>query len=171
MFEKIGFWLRSQNRHGIHSPFVYGFLDRTLYARKRPGCTPEQQLLLAAAEHFAPTRVGSTSCGAVLAGWLGEKQPQAHGGQPPYDLFMASQPGEELEALLNDPALWHNDSVVFVGGLREGDQARQAWQRLCSLPQVRVTLETYRAGLLFFRPQQAPQHFRIRLKSSIFKRS
>lgn len=171
MFEKIGFWLRSRNRHGIHSPFVYGFLDRTLYARKRPGCTPEQRLLLAAAEHFGPTRVGVSPCGSALADWLRPHLPGRIWGQPPYDLYIAGRPGEGLEKCLNDPKWWHNDSVVFVGGLRGGKKARLAWERLCSLPQLPVTLETYRAGLLFFRRQQAPQHFRIRLKSSNFKRS
>ncbi len=171
MFEKIGFWLQSHNRHGIHSPFVYDFLDRTLYARKRPGCTPEQRLLLAAAEHFGPTRVGASPCGAALADWLGGHLPEGICGQPPYDLYIAGRPGEELEKRLNDPEWWHNDSVVFVGGLRGGTNAHQAWKRLCGLPRLRVTLETYHAGLLFFRRQQAPQHFRIRLKSSIFNRS
>ena len=171
MFEKIGFWLRSRNRHGIHSPFVYGFLDHTLYARECPGCTPEQRLLLAAALHFGPRRIGVGPGGNALADWLRPYLPEGAWGEPPYDLYIAGRPGEELEKTLNEPAFWHNESVIFVGGLREGSHARGAWQRLCCLPQLRVTLETYRAGLLFFRRQQARQHFRIRLKSSIFKRS
>lgn len=172
MFGKVWFWLRSRNRHGIHSPFIYAFLDRTLYARKRPRCTPQQQLLLAVSEHFKPGRVGVSPAGAALADWLRPHLPGAQWGQPPFDLFIAGHPGEDcLEAQLADPARWHNESVIFVSGLREGARARQAWKRLCALPQLRVTLETYRAGVLFFRRQQAPQHFRIRLKSSIFKRS
>jgi len=171
MFGKIWFWLLSNNRHGIHSPFVYDFLDRALYARRRPGCDPEQRLLMAAAEHFAPLRVGVSPSGAALAQWLKPRLPEAQWGQPPYDLYIAGRPGEAWENSLSDPEMWHNETVIFVGGLREGTLARQAWKHLCSLPKLRVTLETYRAGLLFFRRQQAPQHFKIRLKSSIFKRS
>lgn len=171
MFGKIWFWLSSRNRHGIHSPFVYDFLDRTLYARRFRGCDPEQRLLLAVSEHFAPRKVGASPSGAALAQWLRPCLPEAQWGQPPFDLYIAGRPGEELVEMLTDPALWHNESVIFVGGLRGGTRARKAWKQMCSLPQLRVTLETFRAGLLFFRRQQAPQHFKIRLKSSIFKRS
>ncbi len=166
---KLGFWWQARNRHGVHSPFVYGFLERSLYARKRPGCSPEQQLLLAAAEHFAPLRVGFTPSAADRADWLKTRLPDARWGLPPYDLFIADCPGTELEAQLADHSKWHNESVIFVGGLRTGPSARRAWKKLCLMPRLRVILETYRAGLLFFRSQQAPQHFKIRLKSSIFR--
>ncbi len=171
MLSALWFWFGARNRHGIHSPFVYAFLERTLYARRRRGCNPEQQLLLAACEHFGPKRVGVAASAAGLGAWLKPALPLASWGSRPFDLYIAGCPGPELEARLADPALWHNDSVLFVGGLRSGPEARRSWKRLCALPQLRVSLETYRAGLLFFRSQQAPQHFKIRLKSSIFKRS
>lgn len=171
MSSALWFWFRSRNRHGVHSPFVYDFLERSLYARKRPGCSPEQQLLLAASEHFAPVRVGASPSASDWAGWLKPHLPEALWGSPPYDLYIADRPGTELESQLADHSLWHNESVIFVGGLRSGTEARRAWKRLCALPRLRVSLETYRAGLLFFRRQQAPQHFKIRLKSSTFKGS
>lgn len=169
MFSALRFWFSARNRHGVHSPFIYDFLERTLYARGRPGNNPEQQLLLAACEHFGPKRVGYAPSAYAWAARLKPALPEARWGTPPFDLFIADCPGPELEASLADPALWHNDSVVFVGGLRGGPESRNAWKRLCARPELRVSLETYRAGLLFFRSQQAPQHFKIRLKSAIFR--
>lgn len=166
---KLGFWWQARNRHGVHSPFVYGFLDRTLYARRRRACTREQHLLLAACEHFTPKRVAVAASAAELGAWITPHLPDALWNAPPFDFYIAGCPCPELEAALTDRALWHNESVVFVGGLRGTPEARQGWKRLCALPQLRVILETYRAGLLFFRSQQAPQHFKIRLKSSIFR--
>ena len=86
-----------------------------------------------------------------------------HWEDPPTDLFICDIPGEELLSFLSMPEHWGNDTVVFVGNLRKNRETYEYWGRATAHPAVRIILETYPAGLLFFRAQQARQHFRIRI--------
>ena len=98
-----------------------------------------------------------------LAEWLQSERTGISREAPPTDLFICDSPGEELHAFLNKPELWKNDTVVFVGNLRKDHRSYAHWDRATRHPAVRVILETYPAGLLLFRTQQARQHFRIRI--------
>jgi hypothetical protein len=52
--------------------------------------------------------------------------------------------------------------MVYVGNLRSTPRGYALWEEITRHPSVRVVVETYRAGLLFFRSEQARQHFKIR---------
>ena len=156
------FWLRAKSRHGIHSPFIYRFLDEGLYRRDLRHLHPDQRLLLAALDHFGPVRLGAAPPEGRLATWLATQRPDRPGGQPPFDLFIFESPTHGLVGALDRPGWWHNDTVVFVGNLRSHKGSRQKWLEAARKAPVTVVLETCTSGLLFFRRQQARQHFRIR---------
>ncbi|MBC2840001.1 hypothetical protein [Robiginitalea sp. SC105] len=166
MIGRFLYWWRANNRHGTHSPFIYAFLDQSYYAGDRKGLDPAQWLLQAAVLHFRPSRAGaeattgpaSRSTDSLLRLLPPGLLRQA---APPYDLYIFGSPGQALNEWLQEPSNYHNDTVVYVGGLRNpGGQPE--WQRARELPEVRVSLENYYAGLLFFRREQTPEHFRIR---------
>jgi hypothetical protein len=162
IFQKWGFWLSANNRHGVHSPFVYQFLDQGLYAPHLRGMPPGKRLLAAALEYFRPGRIGLSADPETprqlpllpVGGSLSE--------DPPYDLFIFGTPSGSVTNFLLKEDHWHNDSIVFVGGLRTSVEAHRQWGQLCRQPPVRIVVETFGAGLLFFRKEQAPQHFKIR---------
>jgi hypothetical protein len=100
---------------------------------------------------------------SALAEWLKSKWHEMRWEEPPTDLFICDTPGEGLLAFLDKAELRGNDTVVFVGNLHTNSESYGYWDRATRHPEVRVILETYPAGLLFFRAQQARQHFRIRI--------
>ena len=162
LINRMLFWSRANNRHGIHSPFVYNFLDRSLYRSEDRGAPPAERLLLAAIRHYKPARMGC----AAHSPW--KKHLKACGTgtvvtAPPYDLYAMDRPGPELATWIGQPGNWHNDTVLFVGGLGEGGRMDPSWQDCLEPGPVRICLETYPAALLFFRREQAPEHFRIRI--------
>ncbi|MDX1332557.1 MAG: hypothetical protein R3252_05970 [Robiginitalea sp.] len=161
--EKWRFWIRAHNRHGVHSPFVYRFLDEGLYRREYKKFPPQKRLLIALVDYMAPGKAMACDPQSRMAPWLRAERPDIRWEGLPTDLCICDTPGEELLAFLDRPELWDKDTSVFVGNLRKNHKHMAYWDRATRHPAVRVVLETYPAGLLLFRTQQAPQHFRIRI--------
>jgi len=161
--QKWRFWIRAHNRHGIHSPFVYRFLDESLYRREYKKFQPQKRLLIAFVDYMTPRRAMASDPQSRMARWLRDERPGIRWEGPPTDLYICDTAGEELLAFLDRPELWGKDTAVFVGDLRKNHERMAYWDLATRHPAVRVILETYPAGLLLFRPQQARQHFRIRI--------
>jgi len=57
----------------------------------------------------------------------------------------------------------HNDSVFIFDDIYWSKGMTQAWQAIKAHPKVRVTIDTFFWGFVFFRKEQAKEHFSIRL--------
>lgn len=68
---------------------------------------------------------------------------------------------KEAYHLLIDYA--HNDSVFIFKAIHQSDIAEQEWQYIKTQHHVRLTIDTFYWGLVFFRKEQAKQHFSIRV--------
>jgi len=56
----------------------------------------------------------------------------------------------------------HNDSVFILDDIHWSKGMEAAWEEVKKHPRVSVTIDLYDMGLVFFRQEQAPQHFRLR---------
>ncbi|SHG43973.1 Methyltransferase domain-containing protein [Salegentibacter echinorum] len=57
----------------------------------------------------------------------------------------------------------HNDSVFVFDDIHWSPGMEAAWEEIKAHLQVTVSIDTYYLGLIFFRKEQAKQHFKIRL--------
>jgi predicted O-methyltransferase YrrM len=57
----------------------------------------------------------------------------------------------------------HNDSVWIFDDIHWSAQMEEAWEAIKNHPKVKVTIDTYQWGLVFFRYEQPKQHFVIRV--------
>lgn len=57
----------------------------------------------------------------------------------------------------------HNDSVIILDDIYLNPQMTQAWHQLQKHPKVSVSIDIFDFGLLFFRKEQRPQRFTIRV--------
>ena len=57
----------------------------------------------------------------------------------------------------------HNDTVFIFDDIHWSSGMETAWKEIKAHPEVRVTIDTFFLGLVFFRREQAKQHFTIRL--------
>ncbi|MCM8569184.1 class I SAM-dependent methyltransferase [Gramella jeungdoensis] len=57
----------------------------------------------------------------------------------------------------------HNDSVFIFDDIHWSPGMEEAWEEIKKHPEVRVTIDTYKWGLVFFRQEQAKQDFTIRV--------
>ncbi len=57
----------------------------------------------------------------------------------------------------------HNDSVYIFDDIHWSAGMEAAWEEIKRHPKVRVTIDTFQWGLVFFRQEQVNQHFTIRV--------
>ena len=57
----------------------------------------------------------------------------------------------------------HNDSVFIFDDIHWSREMEEAWDQIKAHPQVRVSIDTFYWGLVFFRKEQEKEHFTIRL--------
>ena len=57
----------------------------------------------------------------------------------------------------------HNDSVFIFDDIHWSQGMEEAWETIRKHPSVKVSIDTFHIGLVFFRREQAKQHFKIRL--------
>lgn len=57
----------------------------------------------------------------------------------------------------------HNDSVFVFDDIHWSRGMEEAWEIIKEHPLVKVSIDTFHLGLVFFRKEQAKQHFKIRL--------
>lgn len=78
----------------------------------------------------------------------------------PFDLVYSEYPSaEDLEDLL--PCI-HNDTIYLVNGIRDSHNNLREWELLKKFTEVRVSMDFFSCGLIFFRREQVEQHFKIR---------
>ena len=59
--------------------------------------------------------------------------------------------------------LAYNDSVFIFDDIHWSKEMEEAWEQIKSHPRVRVSIDTFYWGLVFFRKEQEKEHFTIRL--------
>lgn len=55
----------------------------------------------------------------------------------------------------------HNDSVLIIGDIHWSEGMEEAWKLIKVKPEVRVTIDLFDMGLVFFRKEMTPEHYTI----------
>lgn len=56
-----------------------------------------------------------------------------------------------------------NDTVVFINGIYRTENSHKLWKDIKELKRVKVTIDLFYCGLVFFRREQVKEHFKIRI--------
>jgi len=185
MFQQILTYIRFQskatNRHGVHPPFTYHFLEDVVY-RKRPKENSnirrtrkrEYELYQRMLDYFKPKKAFLLNDDDFFHQSFNEYQMRSPNfslsqgkkelsKHSPLDIIVLNKidkPAEVLE-LLKKMAL-KNDSFVIIPQLRASKQQREFWELLVHAPLSRVNLEFYHFGISFFRKESSKEYFSIR---------
>lgn len=57
----------------------------------------------------------------------------------------------------------HNDSIFIFDDIHWSKEMEEAWEIIKQHPKVKVTIDTYQWGIVFFRKEQEKEHFTIRV--------
>lgn len=183
----------ANNRHGIHSPFVYKLIDRVIYdygdqkvyreieknlRKQHPdksviNTLPLKfyRLLYRFAVYFKPNQVLFADDEDHIIQFIINRavsevqfiEQGSFGDSYRADMILADalkhNTVDHIEKMR--PAI-HDDTVVIFTNIHRNAPAKQAWERLKLIQQVKVTIDLYFIGLVFFKPGMSKQDFRVR---------
>ena len=155
---------KAQNRHGVHSPFAYALVEDVIEnkAKITPATTVIPWQRQPAERYDVLTRRMITYYGYKS---IAHMPVNGTGQNASYDLLLMDDaaPGQWTAQLHNHLPLLTNDSMILLSGIHAGKAQSQAWEALCCDPHVRMSIDLYGIGLLFFKKEfKERQHFVLR---------
>lgn len=160
----LKFLLTSTNQHGVHSPFVYAYVTKCLYKKAIIKGSKSIQVFQKSRTYFKAERVK----------WFGEEEKlnrisEAGKGifsvqHPPFDLvFISRKSQKEGIEFMSDSQKIANHSMVLIEGIYTSKANQLLWERVKEMPEIRVSIDMFHCGVLFFRKEQVKEHFKIRI--------
>ncbi len=174
----LQFLWHSKNEHGVHSPFVFLLLTQGLYNRKiklpvaalstyKGVNSKKSRLLFKIVRYFSPKSiliVGDTTFEKEVITLANPKSNIDIENAIYNCIYFSSIPtnsitNETVEQLI---LTVENDSFWILEDIHANAATEALWQTLQQNPKVTVTIDIYHFGLVFFRKEQAKEHFIIR---------
>jgi hypothetical protein len=79
----------------------------------------------------------------------------------PFDIIYADESSAHFKKVSENQI--HNDSMLMIKGIYNSKKAVKNWSQIKKMEQVRVTVDLFHCGIVFFRKEQAKEHFKIRI--------
>jgi hypothetical protein len=178
--------LKANNRHGLHSPFVYRLVDEVIYdfrakkvyneveklrSNNKTGALPKvDQLLYRLVEDRKPGNLMvlgqvDDATKLYLQKAIAETEINtdlANSGRLDFVLINADEKGQTLKYFEDCLPKVHDNTMLVLNGIYKNDSMKQAWQKIKLNPKVTVTVDLFWMGMVFFRKGQVREDFCIR---------
>ena len=159
MISYLTFLLKSSNQHGVHSPFVYNFVTQGLYKNKASHINlnehnintnlskKEEKILRKIINHFET---------AIITTDLNIKSDTL---DKSFKLLYFSSLNSKL---INKISINNPNSFIVLKNIHQDKASQENWYKIIKLENATVTIDLFYFGLIFFRKEQAKEHFNIR---------
>lgn len=180
--------LRANNRHGVHSPFVYNLIDKVIYDYENQGAYQEisaknkesrgalkpkvAKLLYRLTRHFKPsTIVELGKVDPIINFCLQKAAPNARfyteeNLPAKVDLIYINAVNSKettLKYFEDSLPKTRSDTVMIFAGIYKKSSMKRAWAQIKAHPQVTLTIDLFWLGLVFFKSGRAEkEHFRVK---------
>lgn len=175
---------KAKTRHGVHSPFVYDFIEQGL---KKNVAAHHAKLVLVTTRHkkLINKIISYFGCNHLL--WLTNRdgdeetyitiKPESGNRlqlksekfdferyesylKPDIFLFDLADPTDWLVAWKKYKPHFNPQTIILLTAIHHSKAHTQAWEQLCSFEEVKLSLDLYEVGLLFFKEEfKEKQHF------------
>ncbi|WP_123877309.1 hypothetical protein [Flagellimonas maritima] len=165
MFQTINylkFLLKSTNQHGVHSPFIYNYVTKCLYAEKMISNIKAHNVLLKTIGYFGFENI-CVSGARHLAVDIKKSYPNSKLNTNRIDILYTEElHPDKMEKMLAQKK-FHNNSVILINSIHKDVQKNQSWEKLIALPTITVSIDMFYLGALFIRKEQVKEHFTVRI--------
>lgn len=160
LISRFLFLLKSTDQHGVHSPFVFDFVTKGLYQKRRINSlfsdffaneklTKKEQIILQKTGAYFNIQTIHTSI----------KELENNLNKPYNLLYISNINLFNINKLVIDTS----KIIVIFHNIHANQQNHQKWESNCKNKEVSVSIDLFYFGLLFFRKAQAKEHFKIRV--------
>jgi len=160
-FARLKFLLSATNQHGVHSPFIYQFVTKGLYKKGNKNYTKTQNVLFKCISYFKYSKIGLVNDSHELRLHLNSISNDLDYNDCPFDLIYADSTTKPFTNVSQKNI--HNNSLLLIAGIYKNRQQTKRWEAIKDLAVVTVTIDLYYCGIVFFRKEQAKEHFKIRI--------
>lgn len=182
--EKIKFYRQAKTAHGLHSPFVFNFYNVvkkqaksiSLFSKNLKGFSKkENRIILAIIQYLKPAHTLVLSDDKqIINNWSSFLMNESHVlfakglntlplKSTKFDLIILSKllivnQKEFVDKLL---PLISNDSAVIIPYIHASKNTITQWKSLIEEKTIRVSLDLFFIGILFFRKESTKQDFQL----------
>ncbi|NDV44434.1 hypothetical protein [Flagellimonas sediminis] len=157
----LAFLLKSTNEHRVHSPFVFNFVTKCLYNKKKYQKNKSINVLLKSIEYFEAQNAIIQDSG--IRKLVTEIFPKVQFEQQILDvLFLENLSPSKFNALLTE-GRFHNDTMLMIDDIYGDKKKLEGWNNLIAQSEITVSMDLYHCGILFIRREQVKEHFTIRI--------
>ncbi|MEH6680908.1 MAG: hypothetical protein V7724_10200 [Sediminicola sp.] len=163
---RISFLWNSKNQHGVHSPFVFAYVTRCLYGKQRYSAHKTENILLKSIAYFKPEYVELLQGNPILEEKINTVAPTVRlgtGNRSNCLIYMEQLTEASLLYLIQKRGTKDSGTILIVQGPYGNKGHSSLWERLKQWEKVTVTVDMFHCAAVFFRPEQAKQHFKIRI--------
>lgn len=179
IYKFIFFWLRAKNLHGIHSPFVYKLTRDCIYDKKsnniaeelssKEKVTNQDKLVLRIIEYFELNNICfNEKIDGKLKNILSQKKIKfltnvnnlnVHNSSVLIIKKLNNCNYKKLIKIINSCS---SKTIIIVKDLQKSKNYISNWNNLILSEKIKLSMEIFNLGILFFKSRLQKEHFRIR---------
>ena len=178
----IKFLWNSKNEHGVHSPFVFDLVTKCFYNKtKHPeysllkSNSKRVRLLVRIVRYFEPktileignpTELDTKIFSSEIISFEDFEKNKLSNNNSTFDLVYFNQ-NESQKATIEYfnlllPTITNN-VVWIINDIHKSNENGNTWEIIKNHPKIKVTIDAFHFGMVFFRAEQEKEHFVIRV--------
>ena len=157
----VSFLFSATNQHGVHSPFIYDYVTKCLYKKNRLTLPIPLKILVKSIDYFNYRTLRLLKEDTLTKDIIQQNCPLITFTESNTEVLFGSI--TDLHANSFELDTLGNNSMLLVADIYKNASTRESWLRIKEHEHVRVTVDLFYCGVVFFRKEQVKEHFKIRI--------